>query len=82
MWGLSSHDGFGENQNYLGYHLLPLMFRAMEKSAVKFPALIYRLQIHLYIQCNFYNFYGCPTFHCNPTVLFTFNYCSKYSENM
>ena len=25
-----------------------------------------------YIQCNFYTFYLCPTFHCNPTVLFTF----------
>ena len=35
-----------------------------------------------YIQCNFYTFYGCPTFHCNPTVLFTFNCCSKYSGKM
>ena len=32
-----------------------------------------------YIQCNFYTFYMCPTFHCNLTVLFTFNCCSKYS---
>ena len=32
-----------------------------------------------YIQCNFYTFYMCPTFHCNLTVLFTFHYCSKYS---
>ena len=31
-----------------------------------------------YIQCNFYTFYLCPIFHCNPTVLFTFNCCSKY----
>ena len=31
-----------------------------------------------YINCN-YTFYMCPTFHCNLTVLFTFNYCSKYS---
>ena len=23
----------------------------------------------------------CPTFHCNPTVLFTFNYYSKYIVN-
>ena len=37
-----------------------------------------------YIQCHFYTFYGCPTtFHCsNPTVLFKFNYCSKYSGKM
>ena len=35
-----------------------------------------------YIQCNFYTFYKCPIFHCNPTVLFTFNYCSKYSGKM
>ena len=42
MWGLSSHDGFGENQNYLGYHLLPLMFRAMASLVVKFSALIFR----------------------------------------
>ena len=32
-----------------------------------------------YIQCNFYTFYVCPTFHCNLTVLLTFNYCSKYT---
>ena len=32
-----------------------------------------------YIQCNFYTFYMCPTFHCNLTLLFTFNCCSKYS---
>ena len=31
------------------------------------------------IQCNFDTFYECPTFHCNSTVLFTFNCCSKYS---
>ena len=35
-----------------------------------------------YIQCNLYTFYLCPTFHCNPTVLFTLNYCSKYSGKM
>ena len=34
-----------------------------------------------YIQCNFYSFYMCPTFHCNLTVLFTFNYCSKIQWN-
>ena len=28
-----------------------------------------------YIQCNFYSFFLYPTFHCNPTVLFTFNCC-------
>ena len=33
-----------------------------------------------FIQCNFYTFYGCPTFHCNPTVPFTFNCCTKYSR--
>ena len=32
----------------------------------------------IYIQCNFYTFYVCPSFYCNPTVLF--NCCSKYSE--
>ena len=32
-----------------------------------------------YIQCIFYTFYMCPTFHCNLTVLFTFNCCSKFS---
>ena len=24
-----------------------------------------------YIQCNFYTFYECPTYYCNPTGLFT-----------
>ena len=33
-----------------------------------------------YIQCNFYSFKMCPTFHCNLTVRFTFNCCSKYSR--
>ena len=33
-----------------------------------------------YVQCNFYTFYRCPTFHCNPTVLFTSDCCSKYSD--
>ena len=32
-----------------------------------------------YIRCNFSTFFACPTFHCNPTVLFTSNCCSKYS---
>ena len=32
-----------------------------------------------YIQCNFYSFEMCPNFHCNLTVWFTFNCCSKYS---
>ena len=32
--------------------------------------------------CKVYIFYGCPTFHCNPTVLFIFDYCSKYSGKM
>ena len=31
------------------------------------------------IQCNFYSFDMCSTFHCNLTVLFTSNCCSKYS---
>ena len=30
-----------------------------------------------YIQCNFHTFSTCPNLHCNPTVLFTFNCCSK-----
>ena len=34
-----------------------------------------------YIQCIFYTFYMCPTFHCNLTVLFTFICCSKYKWN-
>ena len=32
-----------------------------------------------YIRCNFYSFKLCPTFHCNFTVWFTFNCCSKYN---
>ena len=32
-----------------------------------------------YIRCNFYSFSLCPNFHCNLTVQFTINCCSKYS---
>ena len=32
-----------------------------------------------YIRCNFYSFWMCPTFHCNHTLRFTSNFCSKYS---
>ena len=40
-----------------------------------------KLSIHCKcIQCNFYTFYVCPTFHCNPTALFTFDYCSKWKN--
>ena len=35
-----------------------------------------------YIQCNLYTFYGCPTFNCNHTILFTFDYCIKYRGKM
>ena len=31
------------------------------------------------IQSNLYSFQMCPNFHCNLTVWFTFNCCSKYS---
>ena len=32
-----------------------------------------------YIRCIFYSFKMCLTFHCNLTVWFTINCCSKYS---
>ena len=48
---------------------------------LKISLIIIQTNIHcIYIQCNFYSFKMCPTFHCNLTVWFTFNCCSNYSR--
>ena len=66
--------GFCSTRSSLLYTLWCYWFKIVRKLS------ILRFAVHCkYIQCNFYTFYMCPTFHCNLTVLFTFNCCSKYS---
>ena len=67
----------------VSYLLSSLGYQSSRKESNFFTPLF--LYVHYkYIQCKFYTFYVCPTFHCNPTVLVTFNHCSTVytcSEN-
>ena len=69
LMGSTDHQRQG---NEFGIFQFLQSYAHLLKYVCLFRLFLIALVHYKYIQCNFYTFYMCPTFHCILTVLFTF----------